>query len=341
MLHSASLAIIAGALAALTAAGHAQAPVSQTNAIQPIVVKAGKTGYVSVALTREPLDYGTITAVNATTVTDTSANYTGLTGPLALQILSGVNRGKTVQVTATSGSDLTVAEDLTALAVVGDKFMLVPEWTLDTLFGNPGVAGNPSGLVGGSSFSTSTVDNVQIVNPATGAVATYFYKNVAPTGWRASGNPFVDVGTTRIPFNDGAIVNRRTAGDVTLDLKGVTRTGRTTRTLKSKNGPHNGINVVSITNPTGATLNASGLSSVITGGGGGFSSATMDSVLVKDAAGNSTEYYFRTGVGGGWRLTGNPIGDQGNVVIPAGTSVVIKRASGADTTYHQNQVIQP
>jgi hypothetical protein len=341
MRKTASLAIALGAVAALSISGHAQAPTSQTTAIQPVVVKAGKSGYVSVSLTREPLDYGTITSITATTVSDVNADYTGLAGPLALQILTGANRGKTVQVTATSSHDISVAEDLTALAAVGDKFLLVNEWTLNTLLGNPGVGGSPSGLVGGSSFSTVSVDNVQLVNPTTGVVTTYFYKNTAPTGWRTSANPVTDVGNTRIAFNDGAIINRRTAGDVTLDLKGVARVGRTTKTLEANGGGHGGLNIVSITNPAGVTLDNSGLSTVITGTGGSFNSSTTDTVLVKNAAGDTVNYYFRTGVGGGWRLTSNPITNQGTVLIPAGSAVVIRRVAGSDTTYHQNQAIQP
>lgn len=333
------MAILAGAFMASVAGTHAQAPISQTTAIQPVVVKAGKSGYLSVALTREPLDYGTISAITATTVSDSGANYTGLTGPLALQILSGPNRGKTVQVTATTGPDIGVAEDLTSLAGVGDKFLLVNEWTLNTLFGNPGVGGSPSGLVGGSSFSTISVDSVQLVNATTGAVTTYFYKNTAPTGWRTSSSPVADVGNTRIAFNDGAIVNRRTAGDLTLDLKGVSRVGRTTKTLEASGGGHSGLNIVSITNPAGVTLDNSGLSAVVTGTAGSFSSLTTDTVLVKNAAGDTVNYYFRTGQG--WRLTSNPITNQGGVLIQPGASVVIRRVAGSDTTYHQIQTIQP
>lgn len=327
--------------ALLSASALADTPVSHTNAIQPVVVKAGKSSYLSVSLTRVPLDYGTITTLTATTVSDAGANYTGLTGALSLQVISGANRGKTVEVTAASGPNLTVSEDLTAVAAVGDEFILFQDWTLDTLLGNPGTGGSPSGLVGGSGFSSSTIDNVQIVNPATGGVTTYWYKTTAPAGWRTTSNPVTNVGNARIPLNSGIIVNRVTAGDVTIDLKGAVRVGRQSATLKRPGGGHSGFNILSIHNPAGVTLANSGLSSVITGGSG-FSTANTDQVYVKDANGNTNIYWFKTSAPSGWRLTNNPVTSQNNVLIPPGTAILVRRAPvGTDTVYHQNQTITP
>jgi uncharacterized protein (TIGR02597 family) len=341
----------AALLALATTQSWAAWPVSHTNGILPVTCVAGKTTYVSIPFTREPADYGTATTVTATSVSDSSANYT-LTGAHSLQVLSGSNRGRTIDITSFAGSQINLAEDPTSFISVGDEFIIVPNWTFDTIFGNPGASGNPSGILGGA--SASVADNIILLNAA-GSFDTYFYKNAGAggTGWRKVGQPVnADKGTTKLPLQDGIqVVRRASGGNLTLDLKGVVRTGRQSNVIKpAQTGVHTGNNVITFSNTEGGlTFKSSNLAADlgvgITGVKGGLSSTSADNIKIQDASGNTLVYYYKNGGAGGtgWRRTDKPLNDNRELdqIIPGTAAFIVRRSTAPTFTYQQNQTFTP
>ena len=130
-------------------------------------------------------------------------------------------------------------------------------------------------------------------------------------------------GTTLYP-DQGVVIVRRAAGDISLILTGTVKTGPTVVPVESN------LNLVANLYPAGTlTLGSSGLytGNSQTGLAGG-TATTADQVLLFDpATGAYSIYYFKTsGLGGtGWRSAASNRVDASNTILPTAGAMFIKR----------------
>lgn len=152
---------------------------------------------------------------------------------------------------------------------------------------------------------------------------SYYYQNsgIGGIGWRQSGDQFTDRSNTPILPGQAIILSRGETSRLSLFLRGVVQTSVTPFTI------HPGFNFVGNPNAASMTLASSGLykEDPLLGVAGG-SLVTADQVMIWNGQGYDSYYYQTVGLGGrGWRKAGNVVADAGSAVIPAASSIVIRR----------------
>lgn len=282
------------------------------------------TSYLGLGLTR-PVEYrGTATGVSGNTLTDSSANWSsgkfnGSNGAYFVEITSinGSNSaagvGTTYAITGTSGSTLTLANNLAAGVNPPAGYKIRKQWTIAAVFGTA----DESGLLSGTE---NTADLVQLWNGT--ALDSYYYSG---SGWRKTGDSATDAGGTVIPFAHAIVVKRRTNGTVTLSLNGAVKPGLTSIPVSA------GDNYVGNVYPAQLALATCGL---YTGNSAtGLVAGTADSadaVLIWNGNAFDTYFYQTLGSGGaGWRSTSDASTDAGGTIIPAGSGFVIRRKAAS------------
>jgi hypothetical protein len=132
-----------------------------------------------------------------------------------------------------------------------------------------------------------------------------------------------------IASDDGVIVNRISAGDLTRVVSGTVNTNDHRRDLPA------GFSLISYPFPVDTTLDDSGIYSASNGYVSGSDITTSDAVYVISPAGSFTLYYRQTDPfggflgGDGWRIAGDSFTDVGTTTIEAGSSIIINhRGSG-------------
>ena len=253
--------------------------------------------------------------------TDASGNAT--------HYLQFTTSGLIADIIANDATTITTAADLTGLATSGDGYVVKKHSTLADIFG----AANEAGLEGGGDFTAS--DQVFIMSSdGAGSFATYYYQ-VDPTapgnflggsGWRTVGNTSTDQSNVVVGPDDGILVARATSGDVEIVVSG------SVNAVDHQRGLPAGFSLVAYPYPVDVTLDDSNIYTVSNGyvSGGDFSSS--DTIFVLGSNGIYTTYYRQTDPtapgnflgGSGWRTVGNTSTDQGAVVIPAGSSIIIQ-----------------
>lgn len=293
---------------------------------------ASALSYLGLGLTRLKQFRGKIKAAGADVIIDNAApwadpEFSARSGNYYLELTSGDGAGLTSQVTAAHPGTrgLTLADDLSPYALPGVTFVIRPNWTLATVFGER----DEAGLGGGSA---ATADRVLVYDSATRQYTTYYYQTTpavagAGVGWRSTADASVDV--SKVPFSPhgGILIERHQPGDLQIPLLGAVKTGVTDLPVNA------GLNILNIVYPGKSfTLGNSGLftGSAATGLRGG-SAGTADQVLIYNpAAGTYCSYYYKTaagpaGSGTGWRSTGDVDADASATPLPAGSSVLINR----------------
>jgi hypothetical protein len=253
--------------------------------------------------------------------TDASGNATHY-----LQFTTG---GLIADIIANDATTITTGGDLTGLASSGDGYAVKKHSTLADIFG----VANEAGLEGGGDFTAS--DQVFIMSSdGAGSFATYYYQ-IDPTapsnflggsGWRTVGNTSTDQSNVVVGPDDGILIARATPGDVEFVVTGSVNAVDHKRDLPA------GFSLVAYPYPVDVTLDDSNIYTGSNGyvSGGDFSSS--DTIFVLGSNGIYTTYYRQTDPtapsnflgGSGWRTVGNTSTDQGAVVIPAGSSIIIQ-----------------
>jgi hypothetical protein len=264
------------------------------------------------------VDRGIVSSASSSSVTDSSASFGDLTtNPHSVVIVTGTGRGEAFPISSNTATQINVTGTLPTL-VGGDEFEIVPDWTLNSVFGTT----NSAGLQGAT--SSSSADNILVFNSA-GAPVKYWYKTggIGGTGWRTTSDSTTNQGNARLgAFNFGMVIDRQTApGDKTIHLQGTARSGRQVVSIAS------GSRIYSYPFAKDTTLAGSGLQSVLAGS---TSSSGADIVFL-ESNGVITKYWFKTGgIGGtGWRTTSDSTTDRGSVVIAAGKAMLIERKTTA------------
>lgn len=260
---------------------------------------------VGVRLHSSTVAAGTLTAVGASSVTDSSvadfATVLGTSGASGTYVLE-INNGSGIYqlVTTWSGSDINVAANLTGEVSVGASYSIRFCDTLSSVFGatnNVANSGAGLGAGGGGPASSPSIDQIWVPD-GSGGYNKYYYDSFAPPTFAAAswakldnsafGATAVDGSTVLLPYPVGVLINAKSVGSLVV-------TGEV-KTEPSEIDVIVGFNVVGTVSPAGATLsstygaaNESGLGA---GGGGPASSPTIDQVWVPNGSGGYDKYYY-------------------------------------------------
>ena len=263
-----------------------------------------------------------------------------------VEITSGANIGLTKIISSFSTGGVTVVGGFALPVELGTKYVIRKDWTLGTLFGNNSTDIAASGLSGGLA---SSADNIGLVR--SGVLELYYWTGSAwkPTRGVVAGRDYSHV---RVPLSGGIYVKRNKASVTTLYMTGIYRPTRLQALLE---GADNAVFAVSTPNFKDTTLAETGLhryvktSTLI---------AACDEVRVLTSAGTVQSYVnsaspSANGYTGGywngsttnapsWKSTrSGAAGSANNLVIPAGSAVLIKkegagaRQLGIDPAYTQ------
>lgn len=205
--------------------------------------------------------------------------------------------------------------------------------TLGDVFGND----NSTGLLSGAALNESDVI-FKIGSDAQGNPkwTRYYYQTdptgvaalLGGTGWRRSDNTTTDFKDVVISPDEGLLVKRNGATDLTITLPG------TIKTNKSKTPLLVGFNLIAYSFPVDATLDSLNLQDKLVSGA---SVNESDVIFVINASGGFTRYYYQTdptGVlallgGTGWRSTVDTTSDASSTEIGAGSAIIIQRRPSA------------
>lgn len=278
-----------------------------------------------------PVEYeGSVTSAGVGSITEEGAGWdeqafetTGGEG-FFLEVTSGPTAGlftDIVSIDRETGT-ITLDENFSPYLSGGESYRIRKHRTIAEVFG----PNNEAGLTGAASVSKA--DDIRILNAVTQSFATYYFKTggFGGRGWRSTTDAAADAGNTRLYFDQGIIICRKTPGAVRLELTGSVKTGPTAIPI----GP--GTNLIANVYAAGTlTLENSGLytGDPATGLADGPSISTADEVRMFDGTTIEKFYYKRNGTGGtGWRSSGNAIRDAGKTPIPSGTAIYVVRKSG-------------
>lgn len=260
-----------------------------------------------------------------------------------LQVTSGVLAGNRYPITANTTSTITVdpvsGGTLQAQGFLsGDKFKVVPYWTLATMFPGGAGVGGTSDVFDVSSFLFVNDNGTYGVNRASSA--SYFYctgdvGNGVPAGWYDANDPFGASMDNLVldPTTFFFIRNGGTAKTVTVtgDVPNVASGARVPVNTSS-----NDVNL-GISFPVDTTLQASGLQSVVQGTNDVFTIDEFVFVYANEAAGvnkaPSAGYFYCTGDAGngipaGWYDANDPFGGEvTGAVLKAGRCITVRKAA--------------
>jgi hypothetical protein len=169
--------------------------------------------------------------------------------------------------------------------------------------------------------NTITADSFQLWDGE--AHQSYYYQSsgIGGIGWRRAGDQFTDRSNTPILPGQAVILSRGELSRLTLFLRGVVQTSVTPFAIQP------GFNFVGNPNAASMTLESSGLyQGDATKGVAGGSLVTADQVMIWNGQGYDSYYYQTVGLGGrGWRQAGKINEDAGSAIIPAASSIIIRR----------------
>ncbi len=279
-----------------------------------------KLSFIALQLICQGSARGTLTAVGTNSLTDAAAStkwaddqFNGANGSFFVEITSGVAVGATSDITDTTGTGvLTTVDDLSALAsppVATDSYFVRPHVTLAKLL--PGGGGlNTDGDV-------NVADNV-LVSLANGTVETFYHDG---SNWILSG-PESNADDETVMPEQGLVIRRRQASSADLNFFGVAKEGISVVPIET------GYNLVGALRAAAAiSLDNLGLEGKLTSG---LNASDADNLLIIEANGAVSRYFYLTGGGGnpadGWYDLGyNP---AGSVTIAPGSAFYILRKSG-------------
>jgi hypothetical protein len=260
----------------------------------------------------------------------TNTNFATADNQYVLEITSGANVGLTKVVSSFDANGVTVVGGFALPVEVGTKYVIRKDWTLGSLFGNTATTIAASGLSGGLA---SSADNIGLVR--NGVLELYYWTGSKWTATR-NVNAAVDYSQVRVPMSGGIYVKRNKTTAGTLYLSGIYRPTRLQALLE---GADNAMFAVSTPNFKDTTLAETGLHRYV-------KTSTLisacDEVRVLTSAGTLQSYVnsaapstgaYTGGFWNGsttnapsWKSTrGGTAGDANNLIIPAGSAVLIKK----------------
>lgn len=288
------------ALAASPAFLHAQnVSFSEIVGYTTTVVKGtGSTGssqyfsFVPIQLQKERVFQGTASA-SSNSVSLSGANLTsgalnaGIYPTHYLLITSGANAGLASDISFNTATAVTTVDDLSAPINAGASVAVIPHIKVTDVLG---VSGSQK-IAGGS--TASAADNIYLVG-SDGNFRTFYYKTGVGAGLKTSSN--ADATGLVVYPGESILIGRKVTSDTAdivqfglvpnSDLKSVLTQGYSTA---ASGAP--------------VPLKLSDLTSVVAGAS---TASTADNVFVIDPTnGQLRAFYYKTGVGAGWKTTAN------------------------------------
>jgi uncharacterized protein (TIGR02597 family) len=282
----------------------------------------------------------------AATVSDTIVSASGITslsGANFLVVTSGTANGKWEQIQSSAAGSVTLVSSISGFAN-GDSFEIKPFWTLGTLLPNGG--GVPA-----STDVFSPVGYVFLLNPnAVGvnipANESYIYHDGSErtAGWYDANDPDSGLKNSVVVSPEvSLIVRNETGASAKLTYVGSVPTDKFALDIVSRaTGEQD--NVVYNKFPADVTLGASGLAPVaVNPSPDVFSPTDVVYLFALNATGQngsaSAAYIYHDGSERteGWYDNNDPdSGLKNNVVLPAGSTVMIRKAASANATVSWN-----
>ena len=306
---------------------HAQSVSSTPVGYVTLTINGGGYTALSNPLENAVVYSGTASSVSGSTI---NASFTMTDSELAGSDLQSnstyyvqTSDGTILDITANTTSSITVAAASLSGIVSADDSITVKKYsTVGDLFGTD----NSIGLASGSNSGSS--DLVYIMSSDGGGnYTTLYYQTdllgfLGGNGWRVVGNAFSDASGIILAPDDGVLVYRAGAGDLSLVVAGTVSAAPANRSLPA------GYSLISYPFPTDTTLADSGIYEAGNGYVSGSNAGNSDLVYVISPDGQFTTYYYQTDLlgflgGNGWRVVGNAFADVGGNSIPVGSSFII------------------
>ena len=276
--------------------------------------------FIPVQLQKDKIFQGSAIA-SGTSVTLTGASLTsgalnaGSTYPTHYLLLtSGSSAGLTTDVASNTTGGVTTVDDFSSYINAGASVAIVPHVKITDVLG---VSGSQK-IAGGS--TASAADNIYLVG-SDGNLKTFYYKTGVGAGLKNSLNQ--DATGLVVYPGEMILVGRKT----TADTASIVQTG-IVPTSDTKNVMAQGYSTVCSGAPV--ALKLSDLTSVTAGAS---TASTADNIFVVDpSTGQLKAFYYKTGVGAGWKTSSNTAADL-NTDIADG--FVYLRRSATPTTLGQ------
>ena len=318
-------------LAATPAFLHAQETTSYSDIVgytTSVVKGTGSSGssqffsFIPVQLQKDKVFQGSATA-SGTTITLSGASLTsgalnaGSTYPTHYLLLtSGANAGLSTDIVSNTTGAVTTVDDFSSYINAGASVALVPHVKITDVLG---VSGSQK-IAGGS--TASAADNIYLVG-SDGNLKTFYYKTGVGAGLKNSLNQ--DATGLVVYPGEMILVGRKT----TADTASIVQTGLVP-TSDTKSVLAQGYSTACSGAPI--PLKLSDLTAVAAGAS---TASSADNIFVIDSAtGQLKAFYYKTGVGAGWKTSANAAADV-NTDIADG--FVFLRRSSTPTTLGQSK----
>lgn len=269
---------------------------------------------------------GSITGVTSTVISDTSAAWSAgglsqVATPYFVKITSGAASGAMWQISTSAAN---TDNSFTVLAinsinpqsvgvVSGDTYQIIPADTLNTLFS--GVESE----IGGT--SALTADGIRLHD---GLVWRDFYYNTSVNQWR-EGTATFNRNNIVVRPNSGVIFTRRKTTAIALTI-----VGEVVPSTEKFPVPVAGVSFIGGVHPVDRTVSSLSLNQmpgfVVNTGGGDAALVASDKLRFFD--GNLWRVLNFNSSASQWR-EGTSTFNRNNLIIPAGSPVIIERGSGA------------
>jgi hypothetical protein len=243
-----------------------------------------------------------------------------------IEVTSGGVVGFTDDIVSNDAANVFTGTNDSGLPIASQTYKIYPHWTLASAFG----AADQAGLNPGT---PSSADQILIQNPITKAFTTYFFATASKTlsaGWKNAATGNTDASLTPLYQDQGLLVNRQVATNLTVKVVGGVKLGMTISPLIGP-GYNLGANMYASSSNTLATsglfTDGNSTDSFVAG-----TPSSADQVLIhNDATGVFSTYFFATAsktLSAGWKnaATGNT--DASNTSIPLGAFVLINLQAG-------------
>lgn len=324
MKHKLSLLVGLASLAAIIGAT-AQTAVTDpvgyiTHTINPAIGGKADT-LIAPALVNKNEFAGTTAAAAAGTNTLTFAGGVpvGLSTGYYIEITAGPQEGWWSTIAApTTATVVTITDTVPAAAAGNLNIVIRKHTTLNDFFG----AGNSANLDSGTTLDDA--DEVQTLNPTTGAITGYFYASAVDTGDPATAGWYTGAGGAagNVAIEPGVAVQVRHKLPTTLSLVSVGYV----KVTKTQVDLVQGDNWVTPMRATGVTLANSGLNTgvITTGVDQGTSLDDADELQFLNADQSITAYFAASpDVGNGWFTGAGSDANAVNITEPIG--VIVRR----------------
>ena len=326
--------LLPGVAAVLAHAAFGQTATTRPVGFVSVQLDANKKAAISIPLEQAPVFTGTVTGVSATQITDSSANFGSFAGSCYCQMITGNATGRnfsissntaTVLQLATGGGSFLLPVDSsssnTANVTVGDRYRIVPMFTLAGLFGS-----SSADCVLKTGKNPNVADVISVY--ADGTLSGYYNNG---TNWKNAGNAgdSANYNTLGIIPTSGIWVTRQAGGAAaTLDFIG------SVPDVAARIQVPGGVKVArSLPAPAGTTLGLLGFASISTWTKSN-NPGNADQVAVYRPDNTLGGFFLNSA--GVWKNAGNAgdSTDYTNVLIPPGSGLWISRkgsSTGAST----------